>query len=96
MYSVIGPNAHTKTSYLAPAAYSFWIWTLIDLLLLGMVVVQFTDAGFSPVVESEWLQVHSRPRFSSAYADKDEAILTSRRLFLCQQPLDGDSPSSAC
>lgn len=85
MYSVIGPDAHTKTSYLAPAAYSFWIWTLIDLLLLGMVVVQFTDAGFSPVVESEWLQMHSRPRSSSAYVDEDEAILTICRLFfLCQ------------
>ncbi|KAK9895866.1 hypothetical protein P389DRAFT_170682 [Cystobasidium minutum MCA 4210] len=52
MYSVIGPNSHTKTSYLAPAAYSFWIWTLIDFLLLGMVIIQFTDAGFGPVVET--------------------------------------------
>lgn len=51
MYSVLGPAAPTKTSYLSPAAYSFYIWTLIDLLLLGTVIVQFTDAGFAPIVE---------------------------------------------
>lgn len=28
-----------------------YVWTLIDILLLGLVVVQFTDAGYEPVIE---------------------------------------------
>ena len=44
-------GAPTKTSYLTPATYSFYVWTLIDLLLLGTVILQFFDAGFEPIIE---------------------------------------------
>lgn len=51
LYSVLYPGAPTKTSYLTPATYSFYVWTLIDLLLLGTVILQFFDAGFEPIIE---------------------------------------------
>lgn len=51
LYSFLAPGAPTKTSYITPAAWGLRVWTVIDLLLLGMVVLQFFDAGFEPVIE---------------------------------------------
>jgi len=51
IYSVAYPGAHEKISYLTPARYAFYVWTLINALLLGTVVFQFTDAGLESVIE---------------------------------------------
>ncbi|KAL7008292.1 hypothetical protein EMMF5_002021 [Cystobasidiomycetes sp. EMM_F5] len=51
LYSVLSPGSPTKTTYITPAQYGFYVWTLIDLLLLGTVIFQFFDAGYEPVVE---------------------------------------------
>jgi len=44
------PYYGVKTTYITPAAWSFWLWTVIDLLLLGMNVFQFFG-GSKPVTE---------------------------------------------
>lgn len=51
LYSVLTPGGAPKTTYITPAAWGTYVWTLIDILLLGLVVVQFTDAGYEPVIE---------------------------------------------
>jgi len=51
VYTAVSPGAAPKTSYLTPAAWAFYVWTLINALLAGMLVLQFFDAGFEPVIE---------------------------------------------
>ena len=45
------PGGTEKLTYLTPAPWGFYVWSLIDLLLIGTVVVQFFDAGSEAVVE---------------------------------------------
>jgi len=51
LYSVLYPGSPSKITYLTPAQYGFYVWSLIDLLLLGTVIFQFFDAGYEPVIE---------------------------------------------
>jgi len=41
----------TKLTYITPAAYAFFVWTLINLGLLGFVILQFFEAGYELAVE---------------------------------------------
>ncbi|KAM0749644.1 hypothetical protein T439DRAFT_326525 [Meredithblackwellia eburnea MCA 4105] len=45
LYGSLNPNGHHggKITYFTPASYVFYIWTIIDLLLLGYVIYQFFD-----------------------------------------------------
>jgi len=53
LYSVIAPGSEAgqKLTYLTPAPWGFYVWSLIDLLLLGTVIIQFFDVGHEAVVE---------------------------------------------
>lgn len=44
------PYSSTKETYLTPAPWTFLIWTLIHLLLLGYLIYQFTDAGYAIII----------------------------------------------
>lgn len=47
-----GWGAGPHETYLTPAAWLFVTWPIIHTLLLGMLVYQFTDAGYEPVVKT--------------------------------------------
>lgn len=51
LYGSLQPSHASKTTYITPANYAFWIWTLINLLLLGQVILQFFAAGYEVIVE---------------------------------------------
>jgi hypothetical protein len=54
IYSVAAPaNTYynVKETYITPAPWSLWIWSLIHLLLLGTVIYQFFDGGKSVIVD---------------------------------------------
>ncbi|KZV83231.1 hypothetical protein EXIGLDRAFT_701780 [Exidia glandulosa HHB12029] len=54
IYSVAGPEdvfGRGRESYFTPAPWAFGIWSLIHLLLLGMIIYQFTAGGKSVVVD---------------------------------------------
>jgi len=53
LLSALGPGHYYghKETYITPAAYSFWVWTLIDILLLGLVIYQFFPGGSELVVD---------------------------------------------
>lgn len=40
-----------QETYITPAHYTFYIWTLINALLLGYVILQFFDVGHGPIIE---------------------------------------------
>ncbi|KAL7422965.1 hypothetical protein Q5752_002263 [Cryptotrichosporon argae] len=54
VYSVAGPEdmyGTGKPTYITPAPHAFWVWSLIHLLLLGMLVFQFTARGKEIIVD---------------------------------------------
>jgi len=54
IYTVAGPGhayEHGKPTYLTPAPWTFAIWSLIHLLLLGLLFFQFTNAGKKIVID---------------------------------------------
>ncbi|KAL7414748.1 hypothetical protein BDY24DRAFT_406516 [Mrakia frigida] len=53
VYSFTG--TYGKETYLTPASYAFYVWSLIHLLLLGFVVYQFTETGKTLIIDKiEW------------------------------------------
>jgi hypothetical protein len=55
VYTSIGPEAGyggAKETYITPAPFGFFVWTLINLLLLGFIVYQFTERGHVATVEN--------------------------------------------
>ncbi|KAK1923179.1 hypothetical protein DB88DRAFT_494110 [Papiliotrema laurentii] len=58
VYSVAGPDdmyGSSKTTYITPSYYAFYVWSLIHLLLLGTMVFQFTTRGKEIIVDSiQW------------------------------------------
>jgi hypothetical protein len=54
IYTVAGPGDvyhSTRETYLTPSSWTFFIWTLVHLLLLGLVFYQFTDAGKRAIID---------------------------------------------
>ncbi len=54
MYTVAGPGdvyRSSKETYITPAYWTFFIWSLIHLLLFGYIIYQFTDAGKNIIVD---------------------------------------------
>jgi hypothetical protein len=54
IYTIAGPGDvyhSTKETYLTPAYWTFFIWSLIHLLLLGYIIYQFTDAGKDTIID---------------------------------------------
>ncbi|KIM21065.1 hypothetical protein M408DRAFT_333659 [Serendipita vermifera MAFF 305830] len=54
IYTVAGPGdiyRNSKETYLTPAYWTFGIWSLIHLLLLGYLVYQFTDSGKDVIID---------------------------------------------
>ncbi|KAK4047854.1 hypothetical protein OIO90_006015, partial [Microbotryomycetes sp. JL221] len=50
LYSAMSPAGHGgKDTYITPAPYVFYTWSLIDLLLLGYVVYQFFDESHDAI-----------------------------------------------
>ncbi|KAI5478307.1 methionyl-tRNA synthetase [Pseudohyphozyma bogoriensis] len=56
LYSSLNPNGHHggKVTYFTPASYVFYVWTIIDLLLLGYVIYQFFDASHDSIHGVGW------------------------------------------
>lgn len=53
-YAFIGPSpvySGGKDTYLTPAPWALWIWSLIHLLLLGTIVYQFTSHGKEVIID---------------------------------------------
>jgi hypothetical protein len=53
IYSVAGPDPYSsgKSTYITPAPFAFWIWTVIEILLLGYVIFQFFPSGKRVIVD---------------------------------------------
>jgi hypothetical protein len=55
IYTLAGPQGDiyrfSKETYITPAYWTFFIWSLIHLLLLGFLIYQFTDAGKEVIVD---------------------------------------------
>ncbi|CAG7853319.1 SubName: Full=Uncharacterized protein {ECO:0000313/EMBL:CCA73461.1} [Serendipita indica DSM 11827] len=54
IYTIAGPGdiyRHSKETYLTPAHWTFGIWSLIHLLLLGSLFYQFTDSGKEVIID---------------------------------------------
>jgi len=54
IFTVAGPGDvyhSTKETYLTPEWWTFLIWSLIHLLLLGYIIYQFTDAGKETIID---------------------------------------------
>ncbi|KAG8863569.1 hypothetical protein FRB96_008309 [Tulasnella sp. 330] len=54
-YSIAGPThyyGYGKETYFTPATWTFGIWSLIHLLLLGTVVYQFFDNGKKVIIDA--------------------------------------------
>ncbi|KAG8753367.1 hypothetical protein FRC14_006116 [Serendipita sp. 396] len=54
IYSVAAPGdvyRSSKETYFTPAYWTFGIWSLIHLLLLGLIIYQFTDAGKAVIID---------------------------------------------
>jgi hypothetical protein len=54
IYTVAGPGdvyVSSKETYFTPASWTFLIWSLIHLLLLGYLLYQFTDGGKAIIVD---------------------------------------------
>ncbi|MBW0511855.1 hypothetical protein O181_051570 [Austropuccinia psidii MF-1] len=52
--SLGGPSTgyyYQKETYITPAAETFWIWTVINLLFLGFVIFQFFEAGTRAIID---------------------------------------------
>merc|ERR1719487_1822575 len=54
IYSAFKPERFGRTTYLTPAGYVFYTWTLIDILLLGYVVYQFFDSSAGAIHGVGW------------------------------------------
>jgi len=55
VYSVAGPEdmyGSSKTTYITPSYYAFYVWSLIHLLLLGTLIFQFTPRGTEIIINS--------------------------------------------
>lgn len=51
LYGAMSPAGHGgKDTYITPSPFTFYIWTLIDLLLLGYCVYQFFDSSHDAIV----------------------------------------------
>ncbi|KAI0093411.1 hypothetical protein BDY19DRAFT_983095 [Irpex rosettiformis] len=42
---------HGKVTYMTPAPWAFYIWSLVHLLLLGTIMYQFTEKGHHTIIE---------------------------------------------
>ncbi|KAG8816153.1 hypothetical protein FRC17_000411 [Serendipita sp. 399] len=54
IYSVAGPGdvyRNAKETYITPAYWTFGIWSLIHLLLIGFLIWQFTDSGKAIIID---------------------------------------------
>jgi hypothetical protein len=54
IYTVAGPKypyGTGKETYVTPAPYAFYIWTVIHLLLLGYIIYQFFPAGKKVIID---------------------------------------------
>jgi len=54
VFAVAGPEPHYgsgKETYLTPAWFAFYIWTVIHFLLLGAMIYQFFDAGKRVIID---------------------------------------------
>jgi len=54
VYTVAGPGdvyGSSKATYFTPASWTFAIWSLIHLLLLGFLFYQFTNAGKATIID---------------------------------------------
>jgi len=54
IYTVAGPGdiyASSKETYFTPAGWTFLIWSLVHLLLLGYLIYQFTDQGKAIIID---------------------------------------------
>lgn len=54
IYTIAGPGdvyRSTKETYITPAYWTFFIWSLIHLLLLGYLIYQFTDVGKDIIID---------------------------------------------
>jgi len=54
IYTVAGPQSPYgtgKETYITPAPYAFYIWSIIHLLLLGYVIYQFFPAGKRTIID---------------------------------------------
>jgi len=52
IYNVAGPGYSSgKETYITPAPYAFYIWSIIHLLLLGYVIYQFTPTGKKTIID---------------------------------------------
>jgi len=56
LYSSLNPNGHHggKITYFTPAPFTFYVWTIIDLLLLGYVIYQFFDESHDAIHGVGW------------------------------------------
>jgi len=54
LYSSLSPHGRGKETYFTPAAWTFYVWSLIDLLLLGYVIFQFFDSSKDVVHGVGW------------------------------------------
>ncbi|KAF8310634.1 hypothetical protein DL93DRAFT_2061926 [Clavulina sp. PMI_390] len=54
IYTVAGPSypyGTGKQTYVTPAPYAFYIWSIIHLLLLGYIIYQFTANGKKTIID---------------------------------------------
>jgi len=52
IYNVAGPGyGNGKETYITPAPWAFYIWSIIHLLLLGYIVYQFHPAGKKTIID---------------------------------------------
>lgn len=50
VYFFVGESG--KETYITPAPYAFYIWSLIHLLLFGFVIYQWTEAGKEVIIDN--------------------------------------------
>lgn len=51
-YSMLGGHSGaTKDTYFSPEQWIFSVWPLIHLMILGMMVYQFFEGGYHPIIE---------------------------------------------
>jgi len=54
IYTIAGPGdiyVTSKETYLTPASWTFLVWSLVHLLLLGYLIYQFTDQGKAIIID---------------------------------------------
>lgn len=65
VYSFTGE--YGKQTYITPAAYAYYVWSLIHLLLLGFVIYQFFDSGKKLIIDKIAWRFALLAIFSSLY-----------------------------